>query len=235
MGRVLALRFAWASGLLLAAGCGLDVVGSLVGDAALDPSQGEANGPAPPGALDGSATDVASDVAAGADGGRGVDSAVQAGTDGGAPPGPCDDPALAHAAGIWSYTALSVELWLRPAQIPTGTARAGLVDKDGSFGVFLRPNGDISCTMSASLSAPGVASVNKWVHVACTSDGTTTRLYIDGVETSSGSASSLPQQTALVAIGGNSPSGDPLAGDLDTLRVYKRARSAQEIAAAAGK
>jgi hypothetical protein len=132
----------------------------------------------------------------------------------------------------WTYTTLTYEAWIRPDAIPAAGARAGLLDKDNSFGVFLNPGGIVSCVLSGTASA-NVAVQGQWVHIACVDDGTTTKLYADGIEKVSVSAAPLGTTTAVAAIGGNSPSGDPLTGAMDTLRVYARARSAAEIAAAA--
>jgi hypothetical protein len=130
----------------------------------------------------------------------------------------------------WTYTTLTYEAWIRPDAIPATGARAGLLDKDNSFGVFLYPGGIVSCILSGTASA-NVAVQAQWVHIACVNDGTTTKLYADGIEKASVSASTLGTTSAVAAIGGNSPSGDPLTGAMDTLRVYARARSAAEIAA----
>ncbi len=74
-----------------------------------------------------------------------------------------------------------------------------------------------------------------WVHVAGTWDGTTKRLYIDGVLARSGT-SQISYDTHDVYLGADENNGSlalPFDGALDDLRVYSRALTAQEIAALA--
>jgi Concanavalin A-like lectin/glucanases superfamily len=261
------------AGVTASAGCGLDVVGSLVAPPGPDASEAsvEASLP-PPSEIDASGSDGGADAPS--------DALVDVVSEE-ASVGPCDDPTLIlcmrfedsvadearaqvatvtgsvsyvagkegkaisldsadavtlpHDGTVWSYTALSVELWVKPAALPLTGARAGLIDKNNSFGVFLQPGGAISCVLGGSVSVSSVVSVGTWTHVACTSDGVTMRLYADGVLLVGVPSPALALQTELTAIGSNSPSGDPLSGQLDTLRVFSRARTAQEIAAAAGK
>jgi hypothetical protein len=129
----------------------------------------------------------------------------------------------------WRYTALTVEMWIRPDALPASGGRMGLLDKDASFGVFLYSDGSVACIMGATASAV-VLTVGTRTHVACVNDGTTTKLYADGVESASATGA-VAASTSTIAIGGNNPSGDPLVGALDELRVTARALSATEIAA----
>ena len=71
----------------------------------------------------------------------------------------------------------------------------------------------------------------QWQHVALTNDGVTARTYVDGKELVSG-----PVNGALVTfkdsfwIGKVSPIGMPWKGEVAELRIWKRARSAAELA-----
>jgi hypothetical protein len=133
----------------------------------------------------------------------------------------------------WKDGELSVEMWIYPVYLPDGTARAGLLDKDGAFGLFVHPDGTVSCTMNGAVEAV-VAEVGVWSHVACVNDGTNIVLYADGVAKASTPAAGPVVTTGeLAAIGGNSPDGEPFRGAIDDLRVFARARTPDEIAAAA--
>jgi hypothetical protein len=135
----------------------------------------------------------------------------------------------------WTYAHLTVELRFRPASLPTDGARGGLLDKDGAFGLFVHSDGSVSCTMGAVVSAV-FAVVGKWTHVACVNDGTQLVLYADGVPLASSPVSGGPPETdQVVAIGGNSPDGEPFVGALDDLRVLSRALSPAEVAASAAR
>jgi hypothetical protein len=72
-----------------------------------------------------------------------------------------------------------------------------------------------------------------WHHVAGTYDGLTIRLYIDGVERVSNSASGPLQTSSTSLYIGNKPlssyPGDCFKGIIDEVRIYNRALSDQEI------
>jgi hypothetical protein len=132
----------------------------------------------------------------------------------------------------WTYASLTVETWARPDALPAAGARAGLLDKDGSFGVFTYADGTVSCVLGGVATGPAFAMLGAWVHIACVNDGTSVKLYVDGVVTTTVAAASVGMTTAIAAIGNNSPDfGSPLIGALDVLRVYSRAKTAAEIAA----
>jgi len=132
----------------------------------------------------------------------------------------------------WQYSKITVEMWARPDALPTGTDRAGLIDKDQSFGVFTYAGGSVNCIFNQTASGTAFTTLGTWVHVACVNDGTTTTLYVDGVMKATVAASNVSTTGALAAIGNNSPDlGNPWIGALDTVRVYARAKTAAEIAA----
>jgi hypothetical protein len=71
-----------------------------------------------------------------------------------------------------------------------------------------------------------------WHHAAGTWDGTTKRLYLDGVEVAN-AAATLSYDTHAVYLGADNNTGTTVlyfSGALDELRVYSRALSAAEIA-----
>ena len=125
--------------------------------------------------------------------------------------------------------ALTIECWIHAA-IPV-TGRAGIVDNDGQWGFFLQPNGALQ---GVGLTSQANIPANTWTHVALTYDGTT-RHYVNGVEiasaaNTSGSFSATNGSTGL-SIAADNPSGSPLGGDIDQLRIFSVARTPQQIAA----
>jgi hypothetical protein len=72
--------------------------------------------------------------------------------------------------------------------------------------------------------------VDRWTHLAVTYDGSTYGLYVNGVETSSRSASgSILSTIDPLWIGGNHPYGEYFKGDVDEARVYDRALTPAQI------
>ncbi|MCW1925012.1 tandem-95 repeat protein [Luteolibacter arcticus] len=89
---------------------------------------------------------------------------------------------------------------------------------------------------SASTPLP---SVGQWHHVTCVGDGTTLKIYIDGVlATTGGSATSNYGSSASpFRIGGGGiwdPTGNGFTGEIDDVRIYERALSAAEVRALHG-
>lgn len=152
--------------------------------------------------------------------------------------GPTTEIDVADSADF-DVTAFTIEAWIAPAALPATGARAGILDCDGQYGFFLHEAGDLTCTGGGSVSAPaGSVATGTWTHVACTHDGTTLRIYVNGSQVAM-AASPAPGGggTTGITLGGNNPppnGGSPLDGTLDQLRLFSAARSAGEICADAG-
>lgn len=127
---------------------------------------------------------------------------------------------------------VTVEAFVRPTMLPTG--RFGIFDNNNSYGLFINAT-NVQCIASVSVTAPMIQA-NVWTHVACTHDGTTARVYINGAEAAMmGGGNALGTgDTSGSVIGGNSPSGDSLVGTIDQLRIWNVARTPQQVCAASG-
>jgi len=155
--------------------------------------------------------------------------------------------ALSHATGDLIYMdpdssfeqpRITIELWVRPSTLPGDGERAGLVDRNGDFGIFLAGGGVPRCViLPGNVLAPGPSlEVGEWTHLACTHDEDTLRLYIDGTAVASDRGDrTTPPAGEAIRVGGNSPSGSDFVGDVDELRIWRVARSAEEIAASASR
>ena len=130
---------------------------------------------------------------------------------------------------------LTVEAWIRPTALPAAGLRMGIVDSGGAYGIFLN-NGGILCSMSIAVQTTFAFPLNAWTHIACTTDGATVRMYIDGVQVNmlAGAAPLGVGDTLGVVLAGNSPSGEPLIGTIDQMRMWNVARTAGQICVAAG-
>ncbi len=82
----------------------------------------------------------------------------------------------------------------------------------------------------------GLTPINnlpQWRHVVGTYDGSTMRVYVDGVEIGTGKAVSgiLSPSSGDFVIGGQATSGKSYMGSIDDVRVYNRALNSGEISA----
>ena len=126
--------------------------------------------------------------------------------------------------------AITIEAWIR-APIPA-SGRAGIVDNQGQWGFFLQPGGALQgINLTSTASVPD----SVWTHVAETYDGTT-RHYVNGVQvgvTAGGGGALSTSGVDGISIAADNPpgAGSPLDGDIDQMRIYSVARTAEQIAA----
>jgi hypothetical protein len=128
-----------------------------------------------------------------------------------------------------AMTAVTIEVFVRPALIPVGTSRAGLVDSGGRFGLFIVPSGFVCSGGGSSITTHVPLVADKVTHLACTSDGTSLSAFQDGVLVDTIAVTPIQPSGANLAIGMNEPNGEYFHGLLDELRIYGRARTAAEI------
>ena len=134
-------------------------------------------------------------------------------------------------------TGMTLEAWIKPTvgggwqtvlmkETATGHTFALYSDGTGGPGAHAQTSADVISNSGVPL------PLNVWTHLAATYDGTTLRLFVNGVQASSRAmtgamvASSLP-----LRIGGNSVWGEQFAGVIDEVRIYNRALTAAEITA----
>jgi hypothetical protein len=139
-------------------------------------------------------------------------------------------------------TRLTIEVWLKPRTLPTGTARAGIIDYERQYSLWVLPGGSVMCSvrgpgdLMATLDLkPGV-----WTSVACALDATTLTVLHDGAPKASRPVTTVetPSGSGGMAIGSNvvsadRPNVDSFDGLIDNLRIWRRARTQSEICAAA--
>jgi hypothetical protein len=145
---------------------------------------------------------------------------------------------VADAASLDS-TRVTVEAWVYPTTL-SGWRTTVLKERAGGlvYGLYAHdnaPNPAMTIAMSGvDQSASGSASLplNTWTHLAATYDGTTIRLFVNGVQAGTRAVSgSLAASTGPLRIGGNAVWGEYFSGRIDEVRIYNRALSAAEIQA----
>jgi len=141
-------------------------------------------------------------------------------------------------------TALTLAAWVKPNVLATqdliSRATFGSVDgyalsllSSGKASVHFNQasSGDIY-RLDSSTSYP--VTGNTWMHVAATYDGSTMRLYINGVEEDWTPGPAAIAASALnVGIAGQSNGSRRYRGDMDDVRIYSRALTPAEVAALA--
>ena len=112
-----------------------------------------------------------------------------------------------------------------------------LYSQDGGVvqGGSVEPSGNVLVNGNfETLRGENPITAGAWVHLATTFDGTTQRLFVNGVEVSSRAvAGAIDVGTGALRIGGNDVwAGEYFQGLIDEVRVYNRALTAAEIQAA---
>jgi hypothetical protein len=128
---------------------------------------------------------------------------------------------------------LTIEAWIRPTSLPTiDGQRMGVVDNESQYGLFVYAGGILTCiATNTAAQTTGTVTTNTWQHVACTHDGNTTTVYVNGVAVGSASGGGPIGNNGLdgLAIAANNPSGSQLIGAIDELRLFSAARTAEQI------
>jgi hypothetical protein len=153
-----------------------------------------------------------------------------------------DKVTVPDAAALRLTTGMTIAFWYRKTAEPGNWTR--LVGKGESnsrnYGVWEHPgsaDGRIlfqyfkSGPLSQSVPSTTHLVLNRWYHVACTWDGTTGRIYLDGVENGAGAMSGAPLTSADSLVFGSYGGTPNMPGALDEVAIYNRALSAAEVAA----
>jgi hypothetical protein len=138
-------------------------------------------------------------------------------------------------------TGMTLEAWVKPSA-ENGLWRTAVIKEAGSDLAYGLYGSTDSGPPSANVVVPGVAPLdtfvrgdstpplNAWTHVAVTYDGTTLRVFVNGVQEASKAVSgAMATSNGPLSIGGNTVWGEWFAGAIDDVRVYNRALGAAAI------
>lgn len=132
-------------------------------------------------------------------------------------------------------SALTIDAWIRPTQLPAAGLRMGILDVNGQYGLFLHEAGQLRCATSAAVQVAANIAINTWTHVACTYELPTVTVYVNGLPVASvAGGGALPMGVNGMSIAGDNPSGSRLIGLIDDVRLWSRARTPAEICVDAG-
>jgi hypothetical protein len=138
-------------------------------------------------------------------------------------------------------TGMTLAAWVYPTVAPSGWRTIVAKERSGGVVYFLhagstsnnRPaTGVYISNAERQLFGGSRLSANTWTHLAATYDGTTQRLYVNGVQVSSrAQTGAIQTSTNPLRIGGNSPYGEFFQGRIDEVHIYNRALTQAEIQA----
>jgi Concanavalin A-like lectin/glucanases superfamily/Domain of unknown function (DUF1929) len=144
---------------------------------------------------------------------------------------------VASSASLNLGSAMTLSAWVRPTATQSGwrtivqrQVDAYLLHASNDTGP-LRPAGGATLADTVQwLSGPTAITVNAWTHLAVTYDGATIRLFVNGTQAATRTATGAIQTTTTpLWIGGNQPYGEHFQGLIDEVRVYNRALTQTDI------
>ena len=143
-----------------------------------------------------------------------------------------------------SGSEITIAAWVRFSNLPGGVDQriiSKAVDASeqghywmiGQIGNRLRFRLKAGGTTTTLIANSGDLAVNTWYHVAAVYDGSTMRLYLNGVQVGSVAKTGTLAQNASVAVNiGRNPEGlNHFSGTLDEVRIYNQSLTATEITA----
>jgi hypothetical protein len=144
---------------------------------------------------------------------------------------------IADSASLHLSTAMTVEAWVNPAALGTVWRTIVLKEQTGELIYSLyantdttRPSGNVFVAAEQETRGTAALALNTWTHVATTYDGTTLRIFVNGVQASSLAVTGgIKSSTGALRIGGNNIWGEFFSGLIDEVRIYNRALSAAEL------
>ncbi|WP_237535494.1 LamG-like jellyroll fold domain-containing protein [Streptomyces sp. SID3343] len=143
-----------------------------------------------------------------------------------------------HSSTLALTAGMTLEAWVKPAAV-TDWRTIMLKERGGGLSYALYANGTNAPNTSINTSggnddtyADGTTplSTTAWSHVAATYDGTTLRLYVNGVQVhATAHTGPIVDAGGALRIGGNGVWGEYFTGLIDDVRVYDRALSPTEL------
>jgi hypothetical protein len=134
---------------------------------------------------------------------------------------------------------MTLEAWVYPTALGTGWRTVIFKEKTGGLIYSLYANESTQRALTqlnigGELNAWSTTQLplNTWSHIAGTWDGTTLKMWVNGVLAGTRAVTgTLTNSTGVLRIGGNSIWSEWFAGRIDEVRVYNRALSQAQLQA----
>jgi chitodextrinase len=143
-----------------------------------------------------------------------------------------------NSTSLHLTTGMTLEAWVNPTSSQSGVWQSVIMKEhtgDLDYALYKanstgKPEGVVYTTAEHELPGTSNLALNTWAHLSETYDGTTMRLYVNGVQVASkAQTGSINVSTGALRIGGDSIWGEYFKGMIDDVRIYNRALSATEI------
>jgi hypothetical protein len=145
---------------------------------------------------------------------------------------------IAHNSSVKIPNAITIAAWVKPRKLHRGHL-VYKSDNSNGFELWLDDNGQIEFRLNRGKNGTAYklrsnfnysSSVGKWIHVAATFDGSTSKIYINGIEDQSESYNpfSIETVSGTLTIGAFG-SIQRWQGEFDEFRIYDRPLNAVEI------
>ena len=136
------------------------------------------------------------------------------------------------SASLQLTTGMTLEAWVRPTTVSAWWRDVLYKGNDNYFLEGTSTSGGAPAGGGTFGEAFGTSAlpVNTWSHLAVTYDGSTVRLFVNGVQVSSlARTGTIATSTSPLEIGGDSLYDQYWSGQIDEVRVFNVARTATEI------
>ena len=146
-----------------------------------------------------------------------------------------NDQMTAAAAVLNLPAAVSLEVWIKPASLPS-SGQTRVIDRNNQYRLYLTKRGTVNFRLwktrgNKVIKANRATSVGNWFHLVGTFDGATMRLYVNGALTASAAyAGPLGSSTQLTRLG-SAGTTSWFEGTLDEAAIYDTALSAAQVSA----
>ncbi len=139
---------------------------------------------------------------------------------------------VANSASLRLTTGMTLSAWIKPAVVTPAWRDVIMKGQDEYYLVGASSSGGVPATGGTYTTPLYGSSVtaNNWSYVAATYDGTSLKLYINGVQVAvRNQTAPIKISTGKVGIGGDGYWGQYFNGLIDDVRIYNRALAPAEI------
>jgi Concanavalin A-like lectin/glucanases superfamily/Bacterial Ig domain/PKD domain/Glucose / Sorbosone dehydrogenase len=144
---------------------------------------------------------------------------------------------VADANSLDLTTGMTLEAWLFPDALGTTWRTAVLKEQSGQLIYALyantdtaRPSGHVFVGGDVDTRGTTTLPLNAWSHLAATYDGSTLRVFVNGVQASSRAVGGpILTSTGALRIGGNNIWGEWFSGRIDDVRIYAQPLTQTQI------